>query len=266
MRRKKTSSSGVSIVIPVSSTKYIDYLANCFAALEAQKGCKDRIEVIVSISYCKESSEYPVQVDPFVSLAYQYDHVFGFSLVMVEHDLPEFPVALARNAGARRAQRRIVGFVDADIVLHPGTLRAVRKIIGDEEKAAYSPVHRMRQGPQSPIYEQFEVSDFVENRKNGSIDAAAKGGCFFIERDLLFEMRGYDERLWGWGFEDDDMVRRLHMNKTPPVNLGDKGLAPMHQFHRHRGNYKRRWYKNKEIALNSDSMVRNKGSWGGLLD
>ena len=124
----------------------------------------------------------------------------------------------------------------------------------------------MREGPESPIYEQFDPPDFIANRKQGSVDEAAKGGCFFIERELLFHMRGYDERLWGWGFEDDDMVRRLHMNRTPPINIGGKGLAPMHQFHKHRENYKRRWYKNKEIAMNSKDMVRNKNRWGGISD
>jgi glycosyltransferase involved in cell wall biosynthesis len=251
---------GISVVVPLSSPEYLHYLENCLASIDNQSIDRSLFDIMLAYVYNPKNAADGVPMDALVRLAARHDA----TIVFHEHDYPDFPLALARNVGGRRAARNIVGFIDADLVLDPDTFETVLRLVPSSCKAACVHVYRMGQEPWHPIYKQLDKDVFRVHAKKGSFDAAGKGGCFFIDTALFHNMRGYDERIWGWGAEDDDMWRRLDNARVKMAHLLTDGIVAMHQYHEHRTGYAHRVATNRRLASISPSVVRNEDRWGGL--
>ena len=113
---KNVGAEGISFVIPVSQSLYVDRLANCLAAIEAQNhGPRSYFEYVFVYIYRKGEEEPWDKLRPLLDLVRRYDA----TLVSYGHELPDYPLALARNVGARRSSRRYLAICDADLVLDP---------------------------------------------------------------------------------------------------------------------------------------------------
>jgi hypothetical protein len=251
---------GVSVVIPVSSGAYAPYLSNCLASLEAQGAGRKLFDVTVAYVYNPQYIESSKPLDGLVKLCMDHD----VTLIFHSHSYPDFPLSLARNVGGRRATRRVIGFIDADLVLDPETFEVVIDMVPNKCKAACVHVHRMDQRPEDAMYGQLSKKVFRENLKLGRFDRAGKGGCFFIERTLFHQLRGFDERLWGWGAEDDDMWRRLANARVQVAHLMTEGILAMHQYHDHRSGFDHRAEENREMMSKALETTRNPNGWGGV--
>jgi glycosyltransferase involved in cell wall biosynthesis len=254
--------TGISVVIPISSALYEPYLRNCLASLEAQSVDRGMFDVTVAYIYNRQYVESSKPIDGIVQLCMDYDA----ALVFHSHSYPDFPLALARNVGGRRTMRKVIGFIDSDLVLDPETFEAVLDMVPDKCKAACVHVHRMDQRPEDAIYGQFRKEVFRENLKLGRFDKAGKGGCFFIDATLFRQIRGFDERIWGWGAEDDDMWRRLANARIQVAHLMTEGILAMHQFHDHRDGFDHRAEENRGMMAMALETARNPSGWGGIRD
>lgn len=116
----------------------------------------------------------------------------------------------ARNAGWRHAETDILLFLDADTILKPGFLDdALSKLKEDETF----------------------VSGLTREPWNGC-------GCLLVYKSDFERVRGYNELMEGWGFEDIDMYGRLkaagleHKNFDPALieNL-PHAAATRNEFH-----------------------------------
>lgn len=94
-------------------------------------------------------------------------------------DAPVFNISRARNAGARAARGRWLGFVDADLLLVEDFCR---RIMPRLEPGGYYPMGSA--GPQG-------------------------FGSHLCERADWLAVGGYDEAITGWGAEDRDLYLRL---------------------------------------------------------
>jgi GT2 family glycosyltransferase len=178
-----------------------------------------------------------------------------------ENDM--FPLSLSRNIGARIATGDIIGFLDCDVIADPMTLSGVFQTVTVSESAALSIVYRMPHIPDHEIYRYLDVNSFRKNRTIGTLEIKGRGGCFFIDRELLFRIRGYDERLVGWGYEDDDMMIRLYRMGKYPYNMSKLDIIAMHQHHATAANAKHTWRMNHRVSAVSLDVVRNPRTWGG---
>lgn len=253
---------GISVVIPVSSARYIPYLQNCVAAVADQTVGKDMIDLTLVYAFNRQFRETEIPVGPLVKLAAEHDA----TIIFHEHDYPDFPLSRARNVGARRAVRRVIGFVDADLVLDPETFETVLRFTPDSCKAACVHVHRMEEGPEHAIYKERRKEVFRHNLKKGRLDPAGKGGCVFVDTYTFFELRGYDERFYGWGAEDNDLAKRLEDHRVSIAHLLTEGIVAMHQFHDRPQRFNPRTERNRELLATSRTVCRNDGGWGGFKD
>jgi predicted glycosyltransferase involved in capsule biosynthesis len=254
--------AGISVVIPVSSAQYMSYLCNCLASIEKQTSGRASFDVTVTCVYNRQFIEADAPIKPLADLCTKH----GATLVFHKHDYPDFPLSLARNVGGRLSTKRIVGFVDADLVLDPETFEKVLELVPYRCGAACVHVHRMPHGPEDPIYQGLRKEVFRKNLSLGKRDNAGKGGCFFIDRNLFLYLRGYDERIWGWGAEDDDMLRRVIKSGNTVAHLLTEGILAMHQNHGHRPGFNSHVEDNRRIMTTSIDPVRNKGGWGGIKE
>jgi predicted glycosyltransferase involved in capsule biosynthesis len=252
--------STMSIIIPISSADYIPYLNNCLNSIDKQTNLK-KTDVLLVYTYQKNNAEDQNKITEYYK---SLNLNLPIEITFYQHKLDDYPLALARNVGARKTEGNIIGFVDADLVLDPRIIGKIWELIPRFSKAACVNVYRMSQPPNNPIYKQLDRINWKHNLRTGRVDHAGKGGCFFIDRRLFYKLRGYDERLYGWGWEDDDFYRRLDRSKERVINLTSFGIFAMHQFHEHKPDFRHRYEKNRDISLRDCKIARNPDGWGGL--
>jgi predicted glycosyltransferase involved in capsule biosynthesis len=251
---------GISVVIPVSSASYVPYLENCLASIADQSVGKDLFDITIVYAFNRQFREAEIPAGPLAKLAADNDA----TIIFHEHDYPDFPLARARNVGGRRAMRSVVGFVDADLVLDPETFETALRLTPDPCKASCVHVHRMEQGPEHAIYKERRKEVFRLNLKKGTLDPAGKGGCVFVETHTFLSIRGYDERFYGWGAEDNDLAKRLEDHKVKIAHLLTEGILAMHQFHERPKHFNPRTARNRELMATSQGVCRNDDGWGGF--
>lgn len=249
---------GISVIIPVTNSRLVPYLRNCLESIAAQTCDQGMIDLTVVYTYNTETTEYPDKLEALAQLC-QHNSA---ALVFQQHEFPDFPLAFTRNVGARRATRRILGFVDADLVLDPEMFVKVFELLKNPG-AAYAHVYRMERGPEDPIFRNLELDAFRENMLEGRCDSTGRGGCFFIDQKTFYDLQGYDERFYGWGYEDNDILRRLENARVRVVALMQFRLSAMHQYHDHKPDHWWRAEENRRLMA-TEEIRRNPEGWGGV--
>lgn len=108
---------------------------------------------------------------------------------------PVFHLSRARNLGAAVATADLLAFVDADTLVGPGFLDAVR-------------THASPDAYLQCIHGQTELS-----------------GSVVVPRQAFAAVGGYDEAFEGWGAEDQDLYLRLERRGLRRVELPAGALA-----------------------------------------
>jgi len=140
----------------------------------------------------------------------------------------EFQRSLAKNIGAVRACADVLLFVDADVQLR---------------RAWYTTVLRVLSAGHSHACADQFIQDI--------------GGTCAVVANAYHQIRGYDERLTGWGYEDMDIYNRLtHAFQRPGTY--PHALADPQQ---HSDALRLRWHADKQ---RDESYQRNAQLAGDL--
>lgn len=100
--------------------------------------------------------------------------------VRVTRDTDEFSRSRARNIGIRESSHSYVATVDADVIIPIGYVdRFMREIEWNQWILACA-----------------------------AVNGATNGHCV-IKRAAWEQVRGYDEQMTGWGYEDGDLYQRI---------------------------------------------------------
>ena len=102
-------------------------------------------------------------------------------VIQVHDNVDVFCRCRAKNIGAVRSPASVLCFVDADALLDPRWLRTIGRLFSAGAKLGL--VHPMTD------------------------DAT---GTYAIHSEVFHHIRGYDESLRGWGFEDSDLYARAY--------------------------------------------------------
>jgi glycosyltransferase involved in cell wall biosynthesis len=138
-------------------------------------------------------------------------------------DQPYFNKSAAQNIGAHHTHGEVLFFCDCDIVVNPdeivqiatrvserpgcfGTLRGVREESVNSRRAG----HVVRFGYELNLHtadgRSLRIIDSEEDASDGTRDAP---GLLVVRRADFLAIDGYNARLHGWGWEDQDMIARL---------------------------------------------------------
>jgi hypothetical protein len=142
--------------------------------------------------------------------------------VLVNTDLRSVHKTLLCNIGAEKATGDYLIFNDADIYVK---LNDVIDCIEDRDQVI-KPFEYFAK------FDEESTTSFIERKrvrvKNVSMIYDLGAGALVIKRELFLEIRGYDERYMGWGFEDkefSDRISKIYDIKT----LDLKGVHLHHE-------------------------------------
>jgi GT2 family glycosyltransferase len=153
------------------------------------------------------------------------------------------------NRGAKISKRKFFCFLDLDIIVHPkhivSAVEQIKKdpnsgiVLGYNGQSIYLEYEAKRLFEETPTYERLEcfiprewlyqgtlykeniksVQDDVTKRSGTPLNrykyctapnSQAVGGCVITNRDKFFEYKGFNPNFTGWGYEDNEIVRRVH--------------------------------------------------------
>jgi glycosyltransferase involved in cell wall biosynthesis len=179
-----------------------------------------------------------------------------FGLIFVKQKDDGFRLAKCRNNAIRIAEGDFLIFWDQDILatknyiktfydnlregsflIPPDPVRLSERQsnrITDEmilkgdygEVVTKSQLEKLRRLVWKDKYYHFETR-FIKKR---GYKPKVRGGIAGIFKKDILKIDGYDENYIGWGFEDDDLGRRLYKSGVNGKNVFDKEF-PIHLFH-----------------------------------
>lgn len=192
--RQKDQKVNISIIVPVYNNP--QDLQDCLSAILGT--CGPDAEIIVVDDASTDST-------PSVAAR------MGVTVLrLTENSGP----AAARNYGASRARGEILFFVDADVVVAPGTIERVVKVMErDPELAAVFGSYDDR--PRAPgIVSQYRnlLHHFVH--QNGNSEASTFwAGCGAIRRTVFEKIGGFDQKQFARpSIEDIELGYRMRHN------------------------------------------------------
>jgi len=134
-----------------------------------------------------------------------------------------FNKARAQNLGAAHTTHPYLFFCDCDIVLEPETIATVVARL-DESPGTFATLAGVRESDlnsrggrhvvcfgyhlriRTADGRLLEIVDNEEDAENGTRQAP---GLLLVRRTDFLAINGYNSRLHGWGWEDQDMIARL---------------------------------------------------------
>ena len=136
---------------------------------------------------------------------------------------PYFNKARAQNIGAYYGQHEILFFCDCDILINPHEIAELATEVANSNGTfatlagvTESTVNARQAGNvvrfgyelriQIANGRELHIVDFEENAADGTRQAP---GLLLVKRTDFLAINGYNGRLHGWGWEDQDMISRL---------------------------------------------------------
>ncbi|MFP3506138.1 galactosyltransferase-related protein [Burkholderia sp. SIMBA_062] len=136
---------------------------------------------------------------------------------------PYFHKTRAQNLGAHFARHDILFFCDCDIIVEPAAIAALVARLGaapdlfatlkgvrETERNSRQAKNVVRFGYRLDVKirngRELAIVDHEEDAQDGTRQAP---GLLLVRRDDFLAINGYNGRLHGWGWEDQDMISRL---------------------------------------------------------
>lgn len=252
----------ITIVIPIKDRCGVR-LQNCLRGIQVQTH-RDIETIIVDYGSTQKNHEQLLQdLSPFDCTIYYYPTTEIWS------------PAVSKNIGIRRARGEYIATLDADCIMEPHVLEATLNLHAEkgmnyvETKMAFLP-------------EGFDINnltlpeDFDKCRKTHTLRKYGFGSYLSVHRLWWFGIRGCDERMQGWGGNDDDIRDRVRRSGYKRMILSQYNLPQTmiyHQWHtptratfeqKYGEPFKEMWRRNVSIIRNDKTTVRNtdNDNWG----
>jgi len=265
VKRIQTSKSSfltqpiLTVVIPTRDVAR-PLIRNCIRSLEIQS-----LELFTTIivdygSSTNKFNELMKDIENFDCTVYRYstDEVWSLSI--------------ARNIGIRRATGEIIATVDADLILEPDVLSTIVEQHKKTKNAfIVSTVCNLHESMN--LNEIHLPEDYTKLRN--CKPRPGRGGVTSASREWWHKVRAFDERMRGWGAEDNDIWKRAGTDDRNLLDIQTFGLPytkVYHQWHpfpiliktKQLSEKKFRELRrtNKKIWKYDETVIRNDENWG----
>jgi predicted glycosyltransferase involved in capsule biosynthesis len=256
-----TNFLSIDVIIPISGIWRIIYLKNCIKSVLGQRYPNNMIHVtIVHISSPSEDND----ITELSALCRDIEA----SLVFTKLKDPAFSRSRTLNIGARAGSMDVVALFDCDVFFHKQTFEYALGVLLSG-RAAVVPVARTRFCPLDDVFRNTVTSldDVCEWNKLGDDVRDDAHGNIMVPRRAFENIRGLDERYYGWGGEDNDLFFRLR-DTIGVKHLKEAGCPKsLHQNHPLAKDVESDFTRRNRLLLGKYAPpVRNEGEWGGIVD
>ena len=137
-------------------------------------------------------------------------------------------VGAAWNQGWKKTKREFVVFLNSDCMVHENWLAPLVNGMGLTLKG--KPI-----GAISPVFARTKEDAQKLAKYSPDLHTAITGSCFMMRRELLKELKGFDEQYEPCYYEDADMWLRLkrHESELAPIGyaLALTKYSSIHHYH-----------------------------------
>jgi hypothetical protein len=251
--------STASIIIPFGSVDYLKQLSICLKSVRWQEFIDYSALEVLLVYLHKEPEDHREQEQSTLS---QLVTQCNANLIDAQRPYDHFPLCLARNIGARAAKNDVLFFIDADAVLDPEFMvRALRRF---DDKGSFVTCwfSYLKKNDAPGIFESSTVRELAPV---GQVRKGAYGGGIVARKDIVHEIRGFDEVYdRAWGADDNDLVDRLIEYGLEWYNLSIKeNIVNLHQYHPLVDHEKDPGtIANRERYYTLETIIRNDDGWG----
>lgn len=230
-----------SIIITVYNRAHL--LKRAFISLLNQSMLPD--ELIISDDGSSED---------IVSTIEEFKNDFSFPVIYTRQEDKGFRLARTRNNGIRASSGDYIIFLDQDLIYTENFIETLIRSRRINHFCTTYPVRLSKEQSENVLMEMIEKNDYdaiitrkqrekirkqyrkdkfyyyvkkLGIRKRGP---KLRGGACGINRADLIKVNGYDEQYVGWGYEDDDVARRLYTSDTLGINVA-RDEFPIHLYH-----------------------------------
>ncbi len=203
-------------------------------------------------------------------------HRYQVRLVALHLEQPAWSRARAINAALRQAdpRARYVYPTDVDMLFAPdfmAVLVSTHLAMGDRAFVISDALDL----PSDCCAPDFDVTNRFDQlvARSTPRDCLGSGACQSATAEWFHRIHGYDERIVGWGSEDDDLLWRARHSGLVPVDIRGRThlLHQWHESERDRmaregrlAEFVQQWDANTEIAEHDPTVDRNPQGWGEL--
>lgn len=143
--------------------------------------------------------------------------------VVEVEDEPYFNKACAQNLGAAHSHQPVLFFCDCDIVVEPESIAALAATV-QASPDVFATLAGVREsevnsrGGNHVVCFGYELKirtadgrelRIVDNEEDAEQGTRQAPGLLLVKRQDFLAIGGYNSRLHGWGWEDQDMISRL---------------------------------------------------------
>ena len=178
-------------------------------------------------------------------------------VIKVEDKTDYFNLSRARNCGAMLADANIINFLDSDVLVEPlwlinASLPILRGGAHLTEPGAW---YRSEYGPGGAAQRRTRLWDAKSRRalRAPVLRVPIPGkGTMSMTMTAFLAVRGYDELMEGWGWEDNDMYDRLNQLYTFQETQGHPLILQMN----HHESLRTEHYKEKDKKVSHEKNLQ----------
>lgn len=208
-----------SVVVPVMD-KEPEFLYNCLKSFRTAEPSPNKVEIIVV-----DFESKPTLIGEYKKICNNFNAIFH----SIERRGRLFNLSLLRNYGARKASGDYIIFCDVDLITTSNVFEELKKAFLKEPYAyVVGRVYLDKQQRPKKFYESLtdiKLREIVIKEKL-EFRPRSFGGFVVIDREWLYESRGFDEGYIHWGAEDDDFrFRSVFIKKKKMIFLDHFGYV-----------------------------------------
>lgn len=153
----------------------------------------------------------------------------------------------AFNRGIILAKSELIAFHDLDAIIPAEQLlEAINQLTADKSAGLVYPYNGLFLCINKQIKDHFaitlDITDIIKyfpnnlqvNSNDGNVLVGSRssvGGCVLGRRDNIIKANGYNPNFKGWGYEDNEFPRRVHVMGYSVSKLGSSKAALWHMPH-----------------------------------
>ena len=168
----------------------------------------------------------------------------------------------AKNIGVRKAKGEVIICTNADIIFAPNVLKEFYQIYLEEGE------HTLYQLQKHDLKEDTQLDHFIKDVAKNNVPSnlfsvhghTGQGDFQATHRDNWFKVRGYDEKMSGWGGMDIDLSDRMKTIGVSQYWMDPEKIRIFHQYHTIRAPSKN--LINFELKKFNTTPQVNDSEWG----